>query len=540
MLRDGNMSKKVAFLMTFLIALSGCLGNGSNKDDYDFNGMEYNPASNAPDFVLYSQDGQVISLSDFDGKVVVIAFTYTHCPDVCLAIEANLKTVHNELGEEEDLVILSITIDPARDTPENLLEWTEARGYTWPHLTSDNSSDFTNDNRTGVWDNYNLLVDNDHINSDHSNHDEHQNHSVMLHQVAVLYPDSTTALLDGHHDMLPEENPTGWNLTTSTMMMNNISINSTAYECCGNMLTGIDNYVTPSDSSWWWNLYYWNETNSSWDYDPDKGADDIIVMQDTDHIAWVASNANITYLPTPDSNMVCYNMDTHALTEDSQQIACESYSYFENYTMNDGQDICYNMASHSVSNDNETNCESYMYLENHTMQDGSSFTGCYNSGTHIPNSNMSQSECDAFNYYINYGATVFTGCYNMHTHTMLIENENYCNSHMWVQNQAPPGTDDSQSSVGMDNHHGEHGMNIGDDEVYEVGHNTVTFIIDKNGHKRIVYTGSDWDTSDFIEDLEYLLEEETEVWYDCMTDEVWSDEKQAWCDEYSNHDEHEH
>jgi cytochrome oxidase Cu insertion factor (SCO1/SenC/PrrC family) len=45
--------------------------------------------------------------------------------------------------------------------------------------------------------------------------------------------------------------------------------------------------------------------------------------------------------------------------------------------------------------------------------------------------------------------------------------------------------------------------------MYEVGHNTVTFIIDKNGNKRLVYTGSDWSTADFMEDLSYLLHDDS-------------------------------
>ncbi len=46
-------------------------------------------------------------------------------------------------------------------------------------------------------------------------------------------------------------------------------------------------------------------------------------------------------------------------------------------------------------------------------------------------------------------------------------------------------------------------------EMYEVGHNTVTFIIDRDGNKRLVYLGSSWTTSDLIEDLEYLLEQDS-------------------------------
>jgi cytochrome oxidase Cu insertion factor (SCO1/SenC/PrrC family) len=164
-------------LMLLATALSGCL-HSHDDEQHDFHGKEYDPASKAPDFTLINQHGDSVSLSDFEGKVVVLAFTYTYCPDVCLAIEANLNTVQNEFAENEDLVIISITIDPARDTPEHLLQWTEERGYTWTHLTSDNPEDFENDDKTGVWDAYHLQVDNDHIYSDHSDHgDDNDSHS---------------------------------------------------------------------------------------------------------------------------------------------------------------------------------------------------------------------------------------------------------------------------------------------------------------------------------------------------------------------------
>ena len=58
-----------------------------------------------------------------------------------------------------------------------------------------------------------------------------------------------------------------------------------------------------------------------------------------------------------------------------------------------------------------------------------------------------------------------------------------------------------------DNHHEMHG----EEEMYEVGHNTVTYIIDKDGNKRLVYTGPGWSTENFIEDLTQLLHHDTGV-----------------------------
>ena len=48
-----------------------------------------------------------------------------------------------------------------------------------------------------------------------------------------------------------------------------------------------------------------------------------------------------------------------------------------------------------------------------------------------------------------------------------------------------------------------------EEEMYEVGHNTLTYIIDKDGKKRLIYTGDDWSTADFMEDLAHLLHHDT-------------------------------
>ena len=136
-----------------------------------------------------------------------------------------------------------------------------------------------------------------------------------------------------------------------------------------------------------------------------------------DDAAGCAAYSYLTDYDMGDGQDICYNMVSHTVSGDNST-DCAAYTYVENYTMNDGQDICYNMVSHSVSGDNETNCDSYMYLENYTMQDGSSFTGCYNSATHSADENMSQAECEAFGYHVNYGATVSDICYNTATHWM--------------------------------------------------------------------------------------------------------------------------
>ena len=76
------------------------------------------------DFTLQSADGPV-ALQDFRGKVVLIYFGYTHCPDACPMTMTNWASAFKRLTEEERARVrgLLVSVDPARDTPETLKEY---------------------------------------------------------------------------------------------------------------------------------------------------------------------------------------------------------------------------------------------------------------------------------------------------------------------------------------------------------------------------------------------------------------------------------
>lgn len=75
----------------------------------------------APDFTLVDQRGHQISLSRFRGKLVLLNFIYTNCIDVCPVTTASLQRVQQELIKRgwwaTDVVFVSVTTDPERDTP---------------------------------------------------------------------------------------------------------------------------------------------------------------------------------------------------------------------------------------------------------------------------------------------------------------------------------------------------------------------------------------------------------------------------------------
>lgn len=96
----------------------------------------------APAFDLHDADGHAVSLADFRGKVVVLNFIYTSCPDICpLESErvAALQRMINPTDLRDRVRFVSVTADPVRDTPDVIKAYGVAHGLdpaTWFFLTS--------------------------------------------------------------------------------------------------------------------------------------------------------------------------------------------------------------------------------------------------------------------------------------------------------------------------------------------------------------------------------------------------------------------
>jgi protein SCO1/2 len=86
-----------------------------------FKAIDLTGADYAKDFQLPDADGRVRTLKDFQGKVVVLFFGYTQCPDVCPTTMAELAEAKKLLGPQGDkLQVIFVTVDPERDTPQLL------------------------------------------------------------------------------------------------------------------------------------------------------------------------------------------------------------------------------------------------------------------------------------------------------------------------------------------------------------------------------------------------------------------------------------
>ncbi|HET9911209.1 MAG TPA: SCO family protein [Anaerolineales bacterium] len=91
---------------------------------YSFHGMVMQSPMPATDFTLTGQNGQPVSLGDFEGKIVLLYFGYTTCPDVCPTTLADLHVAREALGRRaEDVQVLMITVDPERDTQQVMADY---------------------------------------------------------------------------------------------------------------------------------------------------------------------------------------------------------------------------------------------------------------------------------------------------------------------------------------------------------------------------------------------------------------------------------
>jgi protein SCO1 len=102
--------------------LVACTESKPQFKSVDLTGADY-----GKDFQLTDQNGQPRSLKDFRGKVVVLFFGYTQCPDVCPTTLAALAEAMQRLGPDADRVqVLFVTVDPDRDTPALLAQYVPA------------------------------------------------------------------------------------------------------------------------------------------------------------------------------------------------------------------------------------------------------------------------------------------------------------------------------------------------------------------------------------------------------------------------------
>jgi protein SCO1/2 len=105
----------------------GLMASGCGGDAPKFHGLDLTGADWGRSFSLQDPDGRTRTLADFRGKYVLLFFGYTLCPDVCPTALVRAAEMKKLLGTDGARVqVIFVTVDPERDTPELMREYTKA------------------------------------------------------------------------------------------------------------------------------------------------------------------------------------------------------------------------------------------------------------------------------------------------------------------------------------------------------------------------------------------------------------------------------
>lgn len=139
-----HLSRRLVVIWSALaLVVAITLGAGAwtllfQDDDYQFHGGFWEPTAKAPDLNMIDQAGKPFSLAAQEGKVVLLYFGYTYCPDFCPTTLVEMQEVKSLLGDDADRVeVVMVTVDPERDTPERLNEYISFFDPSFIGLSSD-------------------------------------------------------------------------------------------------------------------------------------------------------------------------------------------------------------------------------------------------------------------------------------------------------------------------------------------------------------------------------------------------------------------
>jgi protein SCO1/2 len=121
----------IALVLIGVMVLAACRSASSeaNRASYasELRGAVFDPPRSLADFSLMSTRGENFTLSEHRGEIILLYFGYRACPDFCPTTFAELRRIYAELGEPADqLKVVFVTVDPERDTLENLSLYTHA------------------------------------------------------------------------------------------------------------------------------------------------------------------------------------------------------------------------------------------------------------------------------------------------------------------------------------------------------------------------------------------------------------------------------
>lgn len=173
-------------MLTTIVVLPGCMTSDGEEED-NFHGDSLD-SKKVNDFSLITSDNQSYDFGqETENKVVIIAFLFTNCYDICPIVTYNLGMIHDSLNQsiKDSIEFLTITVDPWRDNITTLEEWKLATKSNWTHLTINDLDEQSveMEELMNVWNNFDvglLIEDNvtDETSGRHHPGDYNVNHST--------------------------------------------------------------------------------------------------------------------------------------------------------------------------------------------------------------------------------------------------------------------------------------------------------------------------------------------------------------------------
>lgn len=121
-----------------LLVLSAFTSGCSREADVQTFATNLSDVDYGKDFILNDPEGKTRTMKDFRGKVVMLFFGFTQCPDVCPTALSRAAAVREKLKQDGDkLQVIFVTVDPERDTPTVLQSYTRAFDPSFIGLSTD-------------------------------------------------------------------------------------------------------------------------------------------------------------------------------------------------------------------------------------------------------------------------------------------------------------------------------------------------------------------------------------------------------------------
>ena len=462
-----------------LALLLTCLLMTSTVAAYKGSLLSRGPVEN---FTATDQNGDVYSFEDEAEGVVVVSFIFTRCPDVCPILTQLLIAVEAELTAEEraDVTFVSISVDPEYDTPEVLKEYTERMGASWPHLTG------TNETMEHVWEMFGVMV---------------QQNVIDVHVMDYQPGEASVTVVDTSNNTT--QNMFGWSGWTATQLLAEEAGWELNVSRSDNIryLSGINGVNAPQDGTWRWELNVWHEANTSWS--PTTGDARNIDALETPHLALMPSNGNRSALNSPnESSATSLTVQWPNGTQQSQEFAAyNGYHLTRGALREAGIQAEIEKTDHEryvKSIDNQSAPEDRNWSWNLFEWDGAeaqwelatvgmesmiepthlAWAPSYTDASNIPHpsqqTNGDGAACNGHGWEMGSGSSKHCMCDDGYT---------------WAE-------DDKLSCVSETT------------ENYNVGHSTITLILNEDLEPTVAWTGDRWRVEDFTSDVRELLEKE--------------------------------